>query len=114
MLVRGDFTVSVVVVDENFLLRHVELGLFDLGFGWVPRVQLELLSHFLDYAIFFKVLVFNHEVLLVFLLILFVGNGAVDETIFTSFVVFESLMTNLFFSVDEAVFYSVVPEVEFA
>jgi len=114
LLAGGDFAVSVVVVDEHFLFGHVEFSLFDLGFSGVPWVQFKLLSHFLDNAIFFEVLVLNRQVLLVFFLILLVGYGTVDETIFTAFVVLEGFVADLFFSVDETVLYSVVPEVEFA
>ena len=101
-----------MIVDHNFVNLKVEHSFSHLLFGWSRQIKFELLSHFLNFDFFFKIvildtLISSGEVVQLFR----VGNTSVDELVWSILVSFKGLVTNLFLSVDKSILVSMMVEV---
>jgi len=107
----SDLTHAIVEVDVDLVLFQIKLSFAHLVFRWQGRVQFVLACHFFNHAFgFTKMLVFeiqNHA--LIFLSgVRQKANASVDEMIISVFVVFESLLANLLFTVDNTILVTMV------
>lgn len=100
----------VVYIVETFV--NIEHSLFYLIFRIFLRVKLVLLSHFVDEKLFSISSVFNILVEpSVDGFVPIVGHTTVDKLVLSTLISLKSLVSNLFLSVDETIFVSVVIEV---
>ena len=100
----------------------VELSFLNLGLCWIPRVQVEFLSHFENFDSFFLILsfIFVHMIffecksLLIRRSCRIKSNTSVCQSVLTSFIILKCFASNLFLSVNQSILYSVMVEVQFA
>jgi len=88
----SDLTLLVVVVDKYLLRVNVELGSLDLVGGWKIGVECKFLGHFIDEDLFAVVVLFQAQGMLIELCIWGESDGAVNEFIWSVFVLFDDLV----------------------
>ena len=112
----SDLALLVMVVDKHLLRVYVELGPLDLVRGWKIGVECKFLGHFIDEDLFSVVVLFQAQGMLVELCIRCESDRAVNEFIWSVFVLFDDLVFLIeeFLSQDEAILLSVVVIVDFA
>ena len=104
-----------MVVNNNFIsfkIKHSFSHLFLCRSSWI---KFEFLSHFLNFYFFIKIIVFNYRITTSKIIkFLRIGDTSVNELIWSVLVSFKSLMTNLFFSVNQTILISVMIKVHFS
>jgi len=110
-----DLTLVVVVRDRDILFFIIENGLLDLGRGWFRVVKFVFTGHFLNVVVFVVILVRDIRMLIdIDFNIWIESNTSIDKLVLSIFILFEVLLSNLFFSVDQAILNSVMVEPDFS
>ena len=109
-----DLSFSKVIVNKYLSFLNIEFSFSDLCLCWNLRIKSESLSHFDNDTLslllvrWVAMVILQSQILLFWLLIGIKSNASVDQFIFPSFVSFKRLSANLFFSVYQPIFISVV------
>ena len=113
LLVGSDFTLAVVIVEVDTTLCKVEFSSLDLSLSIFQRVQAELLSHLLDTHHSAEVVIVEDEGTrgASRTHIRIEGDRAVNHTVFSILVAFDSLAADVFLPVNQVILVPVVEEV---
>ena len=104
-----------MVINNNLICLKIKNSFSHLlicRFGWI---KFEFLGHFLNFDFFIKIIVLNYRVTTIkFIKFFRISDTSVNKLIWSVLVSFKSLMTNLFFSVNQTILISVMIKVHFS